>query len=109
MLVLFDVIIFIYGVYTIYSSVNMKKTRQLTNWFIGSGTVTTIRDVGGYIDYIYGRTLIMGAMASLFGIIRFINDYITPIHSIMKAAVLLFITVCIWFYITISRAKSKFW
>ncbi|MCI8483707.1 MAG: hypothetical protein HFH41_05145 [Lachnospiraceae bacterium] len=107
MLILFDVIIFIYGVYTIYSSIQMKKTRKLSNWFIGNAT--TIRDAGGYIDYIFGRTLIMGGMAVLFGIVGFVNDYVKPVPDVMRVLLLLFLTVCIWFYVSINRAKRQFW
>lgn len=109
MLVLFDVIIFIYGVYTIYSSINMKRTQQLNNWFTGGESAGAIRDVQGYINYIYGRTIVMGAAAVLFGVVGFINDYVTPITQVMRAVMLLFLTVCIWFYVTINRAKSRFW
>ena len=109
MIVIFDVIILIYGAYTIYASVNMKRTRQLSNWLTGSETTTAIRDVQGYIDYIYGRTMVMGGMAVLFGIIGLINDYVTPLPGVMQIMVLLFLTVCVWFYISINRAKRRFW
>lgn len=109
MIVLFDVIIFIYGVYTIYSSINMKRTQQLNNWFVGGESATAIRDVRGYINYIYGRTIVMGSVAVLFGVVGFINDYVTPITGIMRAVMLLFLTACIWFYVTINRAKRRFW
>ena len=108
MLVLFDVIIFIYGIYTIYSSVNMKRTGQLNSWFTGTAN-TSIRDARGYIDDMYGRTIVMGAMAALYGAAAFINDYVTPLTGVMRALVLLFLTVCIWFYFSVNRAKQKFW
>lgn len=107
MLILFDVIIFIYGVYTIYSSIQMKRTRKLSNWFIGNAA--SIRDAEGYIDYIFGRTLIMGGMAVLFGAVGFINDYVKPVPDVMRVLLLLFLTVCIWFYVSINRAKGQFW
>lgn len=108
MMLLFDLAIFLYGGYTIYSAIQMKKTYQLNTWFLGNQTCN-IRDPRGYIDYIYGRTIVMGGMAVLFGILGVINDYVIKVNSIMKAAVLLFLTVCIWFYATMSKAKRKFW
>lgn len=108
MLIIFDVVIFIYGVYTVYSSIKMKQTQELSNFFTG-GSMEPVRDVHGYINYIYGRTIVLGAVAILFGVTGFINDYVTPLSYIMKAMVVLFLTVVIWFTININRAKRRFW
>ncbi len=108
MLIIFDAVIFIYGLYTIYSSLKMKKTGELSNFFTG-GSMEPIRDVHGYIDYIYGRTIVLGAVAVLFGMVGFVNDYITPLPMLMKALIVLFLTVVIWFTININRAKRRFW
>lgn len=108
MLIIFDAVIFIYGLYTIYSSLKMKKTGELSNFFTG-GSMEPIRDVRGYIDYIYGRTVVLGAVAVLFGMVGFVNDYIKPLPYLMKALVVLFLTVVVWFTININRAKRRFW
>lgn len=108
MLLLFDVMILMYGLYTIYSSVVMKRTGKLGSWFTGAFG-SSVRDVRGYIDYIYGRTLVMGAAAVLFGLAALVNDYAMPIAKVMQALILLFLTVCVWFYVTVSRAKRRFW
>ena len=101
MLILFDAMIFLYGAYVIYSSVRMKQTGQLNTLFTGMAT-GQVRDVKGYIDYIYGRAIVMGAMAAVFGAVGFSI-------SVMRALILLFLTVCVWFYISLSRGKRKFW
>ncbi len=108
MLIIFDVVIFLYGLYTVYSSIKMKQTQELSNFFTG-GSTEPIRDVHGYINYIYGRTIVLGAVAVIFGVVGFVNDYITPLPYVMKAMVVLFLTVVIWFTITINRAKRRFW
>ncbi len=108
MLILFDAMIFLYGAYAIYSSVKMKQTGQLNSLFTGAVT-GQIRDVKGYIGYIYRRAMVMGAMAAVFGAVGFFNDYVKPIPTVMQALILLFLTVCVWFYVSISRAKRKFW
>lgn len=108
MLIIFDVVIFLYGLYTVYSSIKMKQTQELSNFFTG-GSTEPIRDVHGYINYIYGRTIVLGAVAVIFGVVGFVNDYIMPLPYVMKAMVVLFLTVVIWFTITINRAKRRFW
>lgn len=108
MLILFDAMIFLYGAYAIYSSAKMKKTGQLNALFTGPAT-GQIRDVKGYISYIYGKAMVMGAMAAVFGAAGFFNDYVKPIPAVMQALILLFLTVCIWFYVSITRAKRRFW
>ena len=108
MILLFDVIIFAYGVYAVYAAINMKKTRRLTRFFTG-GSNTPVRDVHGYIDAIYGKTIVIGSVAALFGVAGFVNDYIMPLPEFMKALMLLFITVLVWFGVTLSQAKRRFW
>ncbi|MEY8390063.1 hypothetical protein D3Z36_13625 [Lachnospiraceae bacterium] len=108
MIIIFDIIIFAYGIYAVYAAVNMKKTRRLTRFFIG-GNNTPVRDTGGYIDAIYAKTIVMGSVAALFGGAGFVNDYIIPLPELMKALMLLFITVLIWFGVSQSQAKRKFW
>lgn len=109
MLIIIDAVIFIYGVYTIYSSIKMKQTGELSNFFTG-GSTDIIRDVQGYINYIYGRTIVLGTVATVFGVVSFINDYnIMPLPNVMKAMVVLFLTVVVWFSININRAKRRFW
>lgn len=68
-----------------------------------------IRDVRGYIDAIYHKSLVLGAMAILFGAVAVINDFVMPIPVVMKALVLLFLTVLVWFTVMVSRAKREFW
>ncbi len=108
MVIIFDIVFFLYGIYAIYAAINMKKTQQLSSFFTG-GDNSPIRDVGGYINAIYGKTIVMGAMAALFGAVGFINDYVTPISAVMKALMLLFLTVVIWFGVSLNRAKREFW
>lgn len=109
MMLIFDVLVFLYGIYTVYSAIVMKRTGQLSSWFRASGQERPIRDIRGYIDYIYGRTIVMGVIAALFGVAGFVNDYIKAIPDIMKAMMMLFLTVVIWFYAIMSSAKRKFW
>ena len=108
MLIIFDAVIFIYGVYTIYSTIKMKRTQELSSFFTG-GNMEPIRDVQGYINYIYGRTIVLGSVAILFGVVGFINDYVTSIHYVMQAMMVLFLTVVVWFTINMNRAKRRFW
>ena len=91
MLIIFDIVILAYGVYTIYSAINMKRTQQLNKFFTGGNTMVPIRDVRGYIDAIYHKSFVM------------------PIPVVMKALVLLFLTVLVWFTVMVSRAKREFW
>ncbi len=109
MLIIFDIVILAYGVYTIYSAINMKRTQQLNKFFTGGNTMVPIRDVRGYIDAIYHKSLVLGAMAILFGAVAMINDFVIPIPVVMKALVLLFLTVLVWFTVMVSRAKREFW
>ena len=109
MFLIFDVVILFYGVYTIYSSIKMKQTQKLSNWLVGMETASAIRDTKGYIDFIYKRIIVMGGMALVFGAVSLVNDSVMPITHVMQAMVVLFLAVCVWFYLTVRKAKEKYW
>ncbi|MEY8515551.1 hypothetical protein AALC25_01235 [Lachnospiraceae bacterium 29-84] len=109
MLIVLDVILLLYGVYTIYSSVKMKQTQQLSSWLMGNETAASIRDVRGYINYVYTRIIVMGAVAILFAAAGFYNDLVAQITEVIQGMMLLFLTVTIWFYFSIRKAKQMFW
>ncbi len=109
MMLLFNVVVLAYGIYTIYAAIMVKKTQKLNAWFLGKNQ-RTVRDEIGYIDYIYGRTITMGAVVLLFGAVQIVDMYGMKIPAqIMGGIILLLLTVFIWFYISMSKAKKKFW
>lgn len=108
MVILFDIVFLLYGAYCVSAAVKMKKTQQMGSFFTGRNH-SPIRDKRGYIEAIYGKAIIMGVMAALFGIVGLINDYFIPLPYVMQALMLLFLTVVVWFEISINRAKRKFW
>lgn len=101
-----DVIIFGYGIYTVYSAVMMKRNGELSSWLRGPGV---IRDEKGYIAFISGKIMVLGIAAVLFAAVQFVHNYVTVIPKILGAVLLLFFTVCIWFFANMTRAKQKFW
>lgn len=108
MQLLFYIMGFVYGIYTIYAAIMAKRSQKLNHWFLGKEQ-KTIRNEKGYINFIYGRTIVMGATVLLFMIVQIIHMHVVEISQIRDAILLLFFTVCIWFYASISRGKQKFW
>ena len=108
MIILFDVVIFAYGAYAIYAAIRLKKKQELTSFFTG-GDNSPVRDKRGHIEAVYGKTILMGAVAAVYGGVGFVNDYFTPVPVIMKALMLLFLTAIVWFAISIRRAKRQYW
>ncbi|MCI9531696.1 MAG: hypothetical protein HFH38_08100 [Lachnospiraceae bacterium] len=109
MILIFDVVVLVYGVYTIYSAINMKKTQNISNWLVGTETAASIRDAKGYIDFIYPKIIILGAIAVIFGGVSLVNDYIMPIKLVMQVMVAAFLAVCAWFSVTVRKARERFW
>lgn len=105
-MLLMDVIIFGCGIYMVYSAVMMKQTGQLSSWLRGPGAV---RDEAGYTVFITGRTMVLGFAAIVFAAVQFVHNYVTAIPEILSAVLLLFFTVCLWFFANMARAKQKFW
>lgn len=105
---LFNIIILAYGIYTIYAAIIMKKSQKLNGWFLGRDQAP-IRDERGYIEFIYAKTITLGLVVIGFAAALAIHEYIHQIPQIVKGILLLFITVSVWFYASISKAKRMFW
>lgn len=70
-----DILIALCGVYLIYTSVQMKRTGEISSAIVGKGyDPKKAKDPKGYIDYMYPRSIIMGAVVVLSGGVNYLND-----------------------------------
>jgi hypothetical protein len=105
-MILFDVIILMYGLYMVYSGYQMKKTHQPPNILINQTELVGAKDVKGFCEAMFKPLVSFGMLAVLYGIVGFINDKYTDQPMVNFVSVALFLIMCVWF-LRVNRANQK--
>lgn len=70
-----DILIILSGAYLVYTSVQMKRTGEISSLIVGKGfDLKKAIDVNGYIEYMYLKSIIMGVVVMAGGGVNYLND-----------------------------------
>lgn len=104
----FDVILIVYGIYTMYSAFMMKKTGVPGKWLMGEQDTSKCRDLRGFVDEMTVKTVLFGASAVLYGVISTVNRMKLGIRALDAVCIIVFLAVCAFYVVGLNRAKKKF-
>lgn len=108
-IIIFDVLILLLGIYLIFNAIKMKKTDEMPSILLTPKELKLCKNPYGFIDYMFPFLLIFGIVATLFGIVSLIGDTLLDFPRIYDGvAVLVLLTVWVWFSMMLRRAKQKF-
>lgn len=103
-----DILIILCGAYLIYSSAQMKRTGEVSSAIVGKGyDLKKARDVKGYIEYMYFKSIVMGVVVMVSGAANYLNGkYLNiPNFDLVVCAVFLVIII-VYSKITIDAQKK---
>ncbi|MEY8331549.1 hypothetical protein AALB53_00225 [Lachnospiraceae bacterium 47-T17] len=107
-MMLFDVIIFCYGVYMVYSAYQMRRTEQPPTMLINPMELVGARDVKGFCEAMFRPFVVFGMMASIYGLLGLVNDFFISLPALNFGAIILFLVMCYWFFREMKKNKSKY-
>lgn len=105
---IFDVIILLYGAYTIYTALQMKKTGEPAKWLVNEQEIGRCKDKRGFADAIYVATVLFGAVTMLYGVVSLLNSYVFRVSFLDIICLLVFLASCVFYMVTLNRARKKF-
>jgi uncharacterized membrane protein HdeD (DUF308 family) len=105
---IFDVILIGYGIYTIFSAVKMKRTRKPGEWLLGPVDIDESKDMNGFIDEMYIKTVVFGIAIFISGVIATINDYFLKQRYVYFIGVAIFLIGATLYIIFLNKAKKKY-
>ncbi len=107
---IFDLLIAGCGLYLIYTAISMKKHGQVKAGVIVSKDVDVekIRDKAGFIQYMYGKVLLIGILAVLVGVISLVNTKLGGPDIISILSVIGYLIVLVVFAVATVKARKKF-
>lgn len=104
----FDVILIVYGLYTMYSAFMMKRTGVPGKWLISEDEATKCRDMKGFIDEMFVKTILFGAVAILYGALTTLNRMKLALPYFDTVCIIVFLVFCALYMVALNKAKKKF-
>lgn len=108
-MVVFDIVIGVLGIYLIYIAAQMKKKGEISNVLVNPEEITKCRDKKGFIDYIYNRVMIFGAVSMIFGVLGGINDCLYSFGKFYEvASATVYVLSWLWFTYQFRKGKEQY-
>lgn len=109
MMVVFDAIMTILGVYIVFSTIKMKKEGLVPTLFVPVEEMTRCKDVEGFIAYLFPKGMGLGLIGTGFGIVGICNDALANLGQLVNViALVIFIAAWVWFSVQFRKGKEKF-
>lgn len=104
----FNVILLLYGLYSIYSGRQMKATGEPVQWLMTMDEIKKARHPAEFCEYMAPKSIIFGVVCVLYGAFAIATDMIWKTNRLEYVSLVVF-AVCIgWFYVTLRKAKKKY-
>ncbi len=107
-MLVYDVLILICGLYGIYSAVQMKKTGIPSAILISKEESGNMKQAEKFCDAMYHPTILFGAVACLYSLAALLNQYFFKQFVIEILGIVCFLLVCAWFLKKMRIAKDNF-
>lgn len=107
-MVIFDAVIVVFGLYMVISAFKMKKTGSISTAVISGDEIKKCRDVNGFISYMYWKEAAFGVIVIIVGTLGLINDLIISLGPVNIAEMLVFIVAFVWFQQSLRKARERY-
>lgn len=107
-MLIFDIVILIFGIYMIGAALKMKKTGEISSAVITAEEIAKCKDKKGFIGFIYWKEAAFGGLVALVGALGIINDKVVSLGAFNVIEMLIFLAAFIWFQNELRRAREKF-
>lgn len=107
-MLIFDIVILLYGVYAAASAVRMKKTGIPSAILLSKEESGRVRNAKEFCGCMYQPTLIFGVLGCLYGVVALLNQYVFRQSLIEIFGVVCFLIVCGWYVKELRKAKERY-
>ena len=107
-MMIFNVVMMILGIYMIISAFNMKKNRQI-GMILAEEEINKCKDTAGFIEAIYRQQAVMGVTVILYGGIELLDNYVLGVGGLLNyIPKVLVLVVFLWFYKGLQSARTEY-
>lgn len=105
---IFDAVLLVYGGYTIYCGVQMKKTGKPSSWLVGAEENNGKLDQKAFVSHMFRPTLLLGMICMLYGAVSAVNDFVQNLGYGTKIVMLVFLLFVLWYCWKLHKVKEEF-
>ena len=107
-MLVFDAVILLFGIYMVISSLQMKKSGRINAMVIAEEEMKKCKDTAGFIEFIYWREAVFGGIVALVGLIGIINELTNFLGKLTLLELVIFLGSFLWFQNSLKTAREKF-
>ena len=107
-MLVFDAVVALFGAYMIGSALHMKKSGRINSMVLAQEELKKVKDTKGFIDFLYWREMLFGALVLIVGFLGVLNETVMPIGKASILEVIIFLAAFIRFQNTLAKAREKF-
>lgn len=107
-MLIFDVVIVIFGVYMIAAALMMKKNGVISSVVITPEEIAKCKDKQGFIAFMYWKEALFGGLMALVGVLGIINDTVVSLGAFNVVEMLVFLAAFLWFQNELRKARGMY-
>jgi len=107
-MLVFDIIILLYGVYAVISAVRMKKTGIPSAILLSREETGKVRNEKEFCRCMVQPTVTLGIMGILYSVVTLLNRYVFKQGLVELFGVVCFLIVCGWYVKELRKAKERY-
>lgn len=107
-MLVFNVVVALFGAYMIWSALQMKKSGKINSMVLAQEELKKVKDTKGFIEFLYWREMLFGALVLIVGVLGVLNETVMPIGKASILEVIIFLAAFIWFRNSLAKAREKF-
>ena len=107
-MLVFNVVVALFGAYMIWSALQMKKSGKINSMVLAQEELKKVKDTKGFIEFLYWREMLFGALVLIVGVLGVLNETVMPIGKASILEVIIFLAAFIWNQKSLAKAREKF-
>ena len=107
-MLVFDAVVALFGAYMIGSALHMKKSGRINSMVLAQEELKKVKDTKGFIEFLYWREMLFGALVLIVGVLGVLNETVMPIGKASILEVIIFLAAFISFQNSLAKSREKF-
>lgn len=105
---IFDVILIVYGIYSVYTGNKMKTDGQPPQWLMSKQELTLFRKPRQFCEAMSSKTVIFGAICAVYGVYGLLTAKFLRSMVAEWIGIIAFLASIVWFVMELNKAKRQY-
>ncbi len=107
-LFVFAIVVFVLGVYTLYTTKEMRETKMPPTWLVPETEIAKIHDHAGFCEAIRPRTVGLGVICILYGVYEAFESLFLGIYMAKVVGAVCLLVGVIWVFYGMRKVRRRY-